>query len=53
MVLYVIVVAAMVRHASKLEKQMAELDNKHDAIADIKSAHDSDEMIDGKLLCSM
>ena len=41
------------RHADKLEKQMLDLDQKHDAIADIKSAHDSDERIDGKRLCSM
>ena len=32
---------------------MADLNEKHDAIADIKSAHDSDETIDGKRLCSM
>ena len=30
-----------------------ELNEKHDAIADLKSAHDSEERIDGQKLCSI
>ena len=41
------------RHAEKLRTQIEDLNGKHDEIADIKSAHDSDEQIDGKWLCSM
>ena len=43
----------IMRHADKLRAQIDDLNSKHDEIADIKSAHDSDEQIDGKWLCSM